>query len=578
MDNQNTNGFNGGTHVENNNNPLPNTNPELQSNNNIITSVTPQSNLFQKEEEESGNTAFVNPSENRIEPQPVIKPTLDSILNGNSEVGMQQGNETISGNTTNRPLETTVLNNENNIQVDSTLNVAPNNFENGTLESKPIENVNTIISNNSSPSINTLDTLNQNSNTVSTLESIPKTSSLNTTESLNYVVDRSQIEMQTQNNINTIKDIYNEENSTKEGIIPVEKLENTTVMHEETINSNPQMQQDDFFSVPVPPEENTGKKKKKKEKKNKKESANVSSKALVVILLLILIAAIGFGVYYFLNMAKEKANMISIETRDVTLELGSIISQNVDNYATITGMQKENCKVNIEDVDTTKVSTYKYKVICGTLEKEGTIIVNDTTKPQVVTNDVTLAPNSTLNAADFIERCIDASTCTYSFVTPVDGLTSIIGEYEVEILISDAYNNATNATAKLIIERNAPVKYFTCTSKVQKLEDISASYMNTYKIGIDNKDNFSSAIRIAEFFFNDANSYESIAKSYDNALGIHGIIGEGILNPNFNRISIKANRTLSEISNDINGNNNRTMANNANIIRAWLSGLDYTCN
>lgn len=600
MDNQNTNGLNGVNNVGETINPLPNTNPELQSgNNNIITPITPENKLMQ--EDEGSGSAIVN-SIPAASATP-IRPSLDAILNGTSVENNVAQNNMVS-------LEQPVVNNAvaspineaSATPIEPIVNASPI-FESiepttevpNTINTQAITPAENVEANNAKVTSEFVEPITKEP----TFESIPTTSTIETTpiatENNNINQGNSAVENEISSPMAspienpTIASIKIGEPQEIKPISPVESLEDTIIKQEnmpinaENLNRdmgniNPILPPNDFASVPVPPEQNNNNKKKKKKEREPKEGANVSSKALIVILLIILVAAIGFGVYYFLNILKTKAEPITIVTNDLNLELGSFLSQNIDNYATITGYQKENCTLDLNNIDMSKVSTYKYKVICGNTESEGTVIVNDTTKPQVTTTDITLAPNATLNAADFIEKCVDASKCNYSFATDVEGLTSKVGEYDVEILVSDEYNNTTTATAKLIISRNAPVKYLTCVAKEQVLEDISASFINTYKIGIDAKDTFVNATRKADFIFKDTASYESFANSYDKNVGIHEIVGTESFIPTENKISIKLERTLAEISFDINGNNNRTISNNATIIRAWLSGLDYTCN
>ncbi len=596
MDNQNTNGLNGVNNIGETINPLPNTNPELQNqNNNIITPIAPDApeNKLIQEEENSGSAVVNSIPAASATP---IRPSLDAILNGAPMANQTSQNNGVIGNVGQTPLNNntpiTPVNEAGSTSAEPVVNVAPI-FESiepvqetaNTLHNEPIASTDTIGVNNGNVSNEFVAPITEG---VPTFESVPTTNENNNiNQGKNSIENETLTSMSNSIENPTVTSIKIGEPQEIKPISPVESLEENmnqenASINVENLNTNidsitPVLPPNDFASVPVPPIQNDNKKKKKK-KEPKENGTNVSSKALIVILLIILIAAIGFGVYYFLTMVKTKAESVTIVTNDLNLELGSFLSQNIDNYATITGYQKENCTLDLDSINMSKVSTYKYKVTCGTTEKEGTVIVNDTTKPEVVVSDLTLAPNSNLNVADFIEKCTDASKCSYSFINDVEGLTAKVGEYDVEILVSDEYNNTTTATAKLIISRNAPVKYLTCVSKGEVLDDIAATYTNTYKIGIDAKDTFVNATRTANFIFKDKASYESIANSYDKNVGIHEIVGTENFVPTENKIAIKLERTLSEISFDINGNNNRTMSNNATIIRAWLSGLDYTCN
>lgn len=334
---------------------------------------------------------------------------------------------------------------------------------------------------------------------------------------------------------------------------PTEVLENTQQPEPAPI--------DDFNEVPVPPMIETEEKKKK----------GSSKKTIVVLLLILLVALVGFGVYTILTMSKTSVTN-SIQTKEVKVELGSRLSQDISTYATLTGFTKENCSINLENVDTSKVSTYKYTVTCGKTSEEGLVIVDDTTNPEVITTDLVLLPNAEVKPEDFIEQCVDASKCSYAFENTVD--TKALGEQTITILVSDEYNNKSTVTAKLTISNTAPSRYLTCTKDQETISEINAVLKDSYKIGIDSSDNFYSAVRTSEFTFNSASDYETAVNGYDENVGIHSILGNATFNTSSNKIIIKANKTMDDLKKDLNGN----IPNNSNILRAFLSGLGYICN
>lgn len=603
MDNQqnNTNGMNGNT-IGSMENPTTNPNVGVNLNN---TTVEVNHNTVFPNHGNGENDSLVNADskpeiiketvENTVPIDTVtpVKPTLDSILNGTVEPVAttvetlapiaEQPKEIIN------PVET----GEAVVDPSMSTNVNTNN----TISTVPINSVeeNAIASNETiapiPQAIPTPTVVNDLTNTEIKIESIPEEPvNLVTPESTK--VEETLVEntepansMNTEINsepvIETIDTLAEEPIKEVVDSVPVEM--NQTIAQPEALDTpeepvnlatpesakveeTPQQQPsiDDFNAVPVPPVfENN---KKKKDRKG-------NSKLVIVILLLILIAAIGFGVYYFLALAKNKTTN-TFTTKEVKLELGSILSYRVEDYVTLQGFKAEDCTLNLENVDINKVSTYKYTATCGKTTTEGTIIVDDTTKPEVITNDLTLLPNSTLNASDFIEQCIDASKCSYEFVGDVTNITKNIGEHEVEIIVSDEYNNQNTVKAKVTISRTAPAKYLTCVKKEETLEDISATFVDSYKIGVDANDNFFNATRKAEFKFNTLNDYTSIVNSYDNTVGIHNIIGQETFNENGKSIILKSNKTLEEMNKDLNGK----LPNNINILRAFLSGLGYTCN
>lgn len=549
MDNKNTNGVN-----KNNLGQMNNQIPNENGMDNIGVSPIVPSN----DEESSTTTGRTqNVVESTIvEETPTIeplKPTLDSILNGN-------------------PIE-------NVTPVEPIAPVSEStNVENSAPTTPEVPNTET----NAAPILESIPTdavVDTSASTIPIMETIPenmlKEEPIPTVETpISTEVEPTLVKEPTIIDINPSLEVPKVE-SLEETPVQTQSLnlENVETLQENQLNlpQTPTVEPitetpiDDFNAVPVPPIfEDEGKAKKKKE---------VNKKTIIILLLIILIVAIGAGVYTFLTMAK-KSSSVTITTKEVKVELGSLLSANIDDYATISGYGKMDCELNLENVNMNKVSTYKYIVTCGKVSEEGTILVDDTTKPEVITNDLTLLPNSTLNAEDFIEECLDASACSYEFQTDVTNLIKTIGEYDVEILVSDEYNNQNTVTAKLIISRTAPARYLTCKKSEESIEDISASLVDSYKIGIDASDNFYNAVRISEFKFQDKNNYTKVVTEYNETEGIHGITGNVTFNEIGSKIVVKENKTLEDMNKELKGK----LPSNSNILRAFLSGLGYTCN
>ncbi len=540
MDNQNTNGLNENK-TELGVNPMSIDNPNNQEISSQVSNTIP--------EEESGNTGStvvptpletINLNET-IEP---VKPTLDSILNGNIEnnEGGATPNPTpiqqIDTLESLEPTTTTVVEEPNRNTIpqaqeettsnDAVVDRSAETLTNPIVKEKietPTLTVETIEADGQSPQANII----PEEPIMEKIEEIPNTNS-----------------------------VENEApNLTEATPITTETIPETLEMPSEPSVEPTLPPVDDFNEVPVPPTtDGAGKNRKKGNKK----------KIWVLLLILILIMAIGFGVYYFLTMAKNSSEKI-INTKDVQVELGNTLSTNIEDYATISGYNKNDCSLNLDDVNVEKVSTYKYTITCGKTNVEGIVIVDDTTKPEVVTNDVIVTLNSTLNAEDFIEECKDASKCFYHFQTDVDELTKKLGEYDVEILVSDEYNNQSIVIAKLTVARTAPAKYLTCKKEEDTLIEI-------YKIGIDASDNFYNAVRTSEYIYNNLNDYNNAVNDYKATNSLNNRTGDATYNEQKMSILIKENKTLEDMNKDFNGN----LPKNSIVLRAYLSGLGYTCN
>lgn len=539
MNNQNNNtnemfGSNG-NNQEQPINPIPTPNPEIKSEG-LETTVLPQVDTMVSSAINQ-NMGFKNQGEN-IAP---VMPTLDSILNPPEEDNTSFNNETLNSGIVNTSIEnnTAVVDDswKTVSEISPTIESIPNNMlkeetaQPETLNSVNMENT---VENLSGPVINSETIIEAPAPVVETIEPTPNemTSIPTQPENLETSIPSSTGNMET---------------------LATEPLNTTST---ETLT-------DDFSQVPVPPVFED-------DKKNKSKKGG--KKGLIGVLIVILILAIGFGVYYFLSLAKESATT-SITTKELKVELGSTLSNNIEDYATISGYNKNDCKLNLNNVNINKVSTYKFTVTCGKENVEGTIIVDDTTKPEVLTNDLVLLPNATLKAEDFISKCFDASKCSYSFQTDVTNLTSTLGEHEVEILVSDEYNNQNVVKAKLTISREAPVRYLKCSKKEEQLQEMNAMFSDSYRIGIDDKDNFYNAVRSSEFTFDTLSDYNKAVNDYKGETGIYNIIGNANFYESNKLIVVKSNKTLEDMNKELNGR----LPNNSNVLRAYLSGLGYIC-
>lgn len=323
--------------------------------------------------------------------------------------------------------------------------------------------------------------------------------------------------------------------------------------------------QDNFGAVPVPPVfENENKKEKKDNKK-----------IIYILLIVVLIAGVGFGIYYFLTAAKTTATTGGIVTKDLKLELGNALSENIDDYATISGYNKNECKIDTKNISLTKVGAYKFYVTCGEQVVEGTAIVDDTTNPEVITNEVIVFPNATITIEDFIESCVDASQCTYKFVDENEVTTALktIGEHDIKILVSDEYNNESTISAKLVVSNDAPVKYLTCTGESEDVDDIYATLTNSYKFGVSSSNKIYNVKKISSYSFEESEDYLAIANNYNESTGINGTIGKATFNQPEKTIVIKADTTLEKMNTEL----NLTLPDDANTIQFYLTINGYTC-
>ncbi len=265
----------------------------------------------------------------------------------------------------------------------------------------------------------------------------------------------------------------------------------------------------------VPPSENSNNKKKK------------ISKPLFVVIIILLICLVAFGVYYFLKISSVKVTL-----KDVELNLGDTLSDNIDDYATISGGKKDSCSLVLPDVNSNEIGEYDYKIVCDNKTFTGKITINDIEAPYVLLKPVYVEMNSTIDANDFVEKCEDISECNVSFENSdiVEGyLTSAGGPYKVKLVVSDKYNNSVNIEGELYVS-GSEIRYFTsCSSNTSELSNYNATKKVTDILPLGYVDAGLSYIgfsrRVYTYVFNDKNEYNEVVKDKNYLINFDGVNG-----------------------------------------------------
>lgn len=204
-----------------------------------------------------------------------------------------------------------------------------------------------------------------------------------------------------------------------------------------------------------------------------------------VIVILIILLVIG-GLYYgYKNYYKK--NYLKI--KDVTVELGSKLSTDIKDYIKCNNYDdyKLDLSAIVTDSDgkVSSVGEYAFKVIKKDVISRGKVFVKDTTKPIVGVNDLTVGVNEEYNAYDFVNTCTDLSMpCVVSFKDANDGdLSSKVGNYKIEIIISDNANNKVNKTVKLTVKEGYSFKEVKEKDfNVDHTSNDKSNWNNTYTI------------------------------------------------------------------------------------------------
>ena len=169
----------------------------------------------------------------------------------------------------------------------------------------------------------------------------------------------------------------------------------------------------------------------------------------VLIKCLIGIFIIGIGIGAFLFYKNEN----TIGLKNITVEVGSKLSTNIDDYLKNGHKYKNDYKLYLDEVDTSKVGEYTYKVKYNKHTEKGIIKVKDTTKPVIQLDNVTIGINEEFDPNVLLVRCDDSSLpCDVTFNNDND-MKSLKkeGTYNIEFKISDAEGNITKSKATITV-------------------------------------------------------------------------------------------------------------------------------
>lgn len=183
-----------------------------------------------------------------------------------------------------------------------------------------------------------------------------------------------------------------------------------------------------------------------KAKMNKK-----NGKTALFALIILAIAALGAGSYYLINV-KHIFDKSSVKTKDVSVEQGQELSENINDYATFNNTSSSNCVIDLTKIDIQVAGEYVYTIKCGEKEYTGKVTVADTKAPtaRLKANVVEVANVANVTADTFVDACYEEN-CTTSLVDSQDLNITAKGVYPVKIKVTDDSGNASNVTAPLVV-------------------------------------------------------------------------------------------------------------------------------
>lgn len=164
-------------------------------------------------------------------------------------------------------------------------------------------------------------------------------------------------------------------------------------------------------------------------------------------LISIFIIGIIVGVFLFY----KKQNTIGL--KNITLEVGDTLSSNIEDYLKNGHKYKSEYKIYLDDVDTSKVGVYTYKVKYNKHIEKAKIKVVDTTAPIVELDNITIGIDEEFDPSILLVSCDDKSLpCSVTFKNEKDEkFLKKAGTYNIEFNISDALGNKTTETATIIV-------------------------------------------------------------------------------------------------------------------------------
>lgn len=321
----------------------------------------------------------------------------------------------------------------------------------------------------------------------------------------------------------------------------------------------------------VPPPNNS-------QEKSKPKLKLTMNKPLFIIIVVVLIAAVAFGVYYFLSVS----NKTTVNIKAVTIGVGETLSDNINDYATISGKDASSCTLNTRNVDTSTVGEYDFSITCGEDTYNGKIKVSDVTAPEVVLKTVYTQVNGAVDIDDFVESCTDPSECTTSFVnedTVNNYLATAGGPYVVEINAADNAGNTSVVEGQLYVTEN-PIQIFkNCESTSTEVDGYQATKTVTDYLPMGRSQDVGIVYlgvsqRIYTYVFTNAEEYQAVVGEKSATITFDGVTGQASYNDEDLTLQILTDLSIDTLNSEAGG----TFPTLYNEVDTYYKSLGYICN
>ena len=303
------------------------------------------------------------------------------------------------------------------------------------------------------------------------------------------------------------------------------------------------------------------------------------NKTLFVVLIIVLIAAVAFGVYYFLNMG---SNSLNVTVKNVTIGVGETLSDNITDYATISGEGSGSCTLNTRNVDPMTIGEYPFTITCGTETFNGTINVADVDAPEISLNTVYKQVNSTVTVDEFVASCTDPSECSTSFAnenTLASYLQTAGGPYSIDIVATDGAGNSQTVTTELYVTEY-PIQIFrNCESPSSAVSGYQATKTVTDYLPMGNGAGNGVAYlgvsqRIHTYVFTNSEEYTTVVGDKPATLTFDGVTGRASYNDDDLTIVITTDLSIDTLNSEAGG----TFPTIYNEMGTYYTNLGYTCS
>lgn len=185
------------------------------------------------------------------------------------------------------------------------------------------------------------------------------------------------------------------------------------------------------------------------------EESNPHKVKITIVVLLVLLS-----VFFIIFLVLKNKYTLTLDK--VTIEAGDKLSKDVAFYVKNDVVDGSDYKLYLSDVPVdsegrvTTVGEYDYKVKYKNITKEGVLVVEDTTVPDVEVTDLTIGVKEDYDISDFIVSCVDYSKpCNVTYKKESDSnLQNKAGLYEFDIVITDQVGNKVTKGIRLIVKKD----------------------------------------------------------------------------------------------------------------------------